>query len=533
LIGQIAAALDHAHQRGIVHRDVKPGNVLMDGDWALLTDFGIAKMAEASIKLTGTGVGIGTPAYMSPEQGQGLEVDHRTDIYALGVILFEMLTGQIPHDAETPFGIVLKRLNEPLPIPRSINPTIPEPVERVILKALAPDPNYRFQSAGEMAQALSKAVEPAPAAPVATAAPSAPALARTIAAPGRPTAGPRRKIPLWVWATAGGAILMILLAIGLGITLRGDEDKPVTVIARANQTRQPASESASEPMDASTPTRTVQAVAEVPLSTVTSAPTAPVRPPTETTVPTAAATATALPPTETPVPTTAPTATPPPPTRTPVPTAVPTATSPPPTAVPPPAPTLPPVVAYWPIPLGTAANGASDFLSPPVGAIALEGIPFQLSDREFKSQASPSPNNGYPTSASLTMDVPQAYRAHLLLTTGNGFNAFNGSVVGQVMAYCNGAGISLTDLVLGRDLREWHVAENVVSTASRVRQVWSGAIATFPDLNGHYDMLSLNLPDACRNGRLTRLDVIDSSANTVGSLDPGLNFVGVTVEYFQ
>ena len=157
MIGQIAGALDHAHQRGIIHRDVKPGNVLMDGEWALLTDFGLAKMTEASVQLTGSGVGVGTPAYMSPEQGQGGTVDHHTDIYSLGVILFEMLTGQIPHHAETPFAIVLKRVTEPLPIPRTLNPDIPEAVERVILKALARDPAERFSSAGEMAAALKKA----------------------------------------------------------------------------------------------------------------------------------------------------------------------------------------------------------------------------------------------------------------------------------------------------------------------------------------------------------------------------------------
>jgi serine/threonine protein kinase len=154
LVGQIASALDYAHRQGVVHRDVKPANVLMDGDWALLTDFGLAKMTEASVALTGTGVGIGTPAYMSPEQGQGLRVDHRTDIYSLGIILYEMLTGRIPHEAETPIAIVFKRATEPLPLPRTLNPKIPEAVERVILKALAREPGDRFASAGEMAAAL-------------------------------------------------------------------------------------------------------------------------------------------------------------------------------------------------------------------------------------------------------------------------------------------------------------------------------------------------------------------------------------------
>ena len=162
LIGQIAAALDCAHRLGIIHRDVKPSNVLMDGDWVLLGDFGLARMTEASVRLTGSGVGVGTPAYMSPEQGQGVALDHRTDVYSLGVILFEMLTGRIPHNAETPFAIVLRRVTEPLPMPRTLNPQIPESVERVILKALARDPNDRYASAGEMAQALKDAANGKP-----------------------------------------------------------------------------------------------------------------------------------------------------------------------------------------------------------------------------------------------------------------------------------------------------------------------------------------------------------------------------------
>jgi hypothetical protein len=104
---------------------------------------------------------------------------------------------------------------------------------------------------------------------------------------------------------------------------------------------------------------------------------------------------------------------------------------------------------------------------------------------------------------------------------------------GRVVAYCDGVAIPVADLQLGRDLREWHMADNVVSSASRPRQVWSGAIRAFPNLSGHYDMLSLDLPGACQSGRLTALELVDSSASTVNSLDPGLNLVGVTVEHYQ
>jgi tRNA A-37 threonylcarbamoyl transferase component Bud32 len=162
LTGQIASALDLAHHAGMVHRDVKPGNILMDGDWALLSDFGLAKMVESSVNLTGSGVGLGTPAYMSPEQAKAEKVDHHTDQYALAVIVYEMLTGQVPHQAETPLGTVVKRLSQPITPPRQLNPAIPSGVEAVLLKALSPQPQDRYYSAGQFARVLEAAFAASP-----------------------------------------------------------------------------------------------------------------------------------------------------------------------------------------------------------------------------------------------------------------------------------------------------------------------------------------------------------------------------------
>ncbi|MCP4424913.1 MAG: protein kinase [Chloroflexi bacterium] len=159
IIGQIGSALDYAHREGIIHRDVKPGNVLIDDQGnTYLTDFGLARMMVSSKEFTASGVSVGTPAYMSPEQGKGAKVDRRSDIYALGVVLFEMATGQVPFEAETPLAVLLKHITDPLPLPHMLKPNLPEPVERVILRALAKEPDDRFQSAGEMAQALATAV---------------------------------------------------------------------------------------------------------------------------------------------------------------------------------------------------------------------------------------------------------------------------------------------------------------------------------------------------------------------------------------
>ncbi len=152
----IADALAYAHQRGIVHRDVKPSNILFDeAGQPLLTDFGIAKILETDeATLTGTGLGVGTPEYMAPEQWQG-KAEPATDQYALGVVLYELLTGQKPYSAETPVAIALKQMNDPLPRPSAVVNGIPESVEKVLFKALAKDPADRYADMEAFGKALS------------------------------------------------------------------------------------------------------------------------------------------------------------------------------------------------------------------------------------------------------------------------------------------------------------------------------------------------------------------------------------------
>lgn len=158
ILEQISSALDYAHGQGVIHRDVKPSNILLPKpDWPLLTDFGLAKIVGGS-QLTLTGSIAGTPAYMSPEQGQGENVDARSDIYSLGIVLYEMATGVVPFYAETPMAIVVKHIIDPLPLPTSKNPNLSTDVERVILKALAKNRSDRYQRVSDLSAAFNAAI---------------------------------------------------------------------------------------------------------------------------------------------------------------------------------------------------------------------------------------------------------------------------------------------------------------------------------------------------------------------------------------
>src|SRR5918996_4464135 len=157
---QLTDALSYAHGYGIIHRDLKPANALIDSRGNIfLTDFGIAKLLEsASPRLTQTDAIMGTPAYISPEQAQGQPVDQRSDIYSLGIILYEMVTGSVPYTAETPLAVLFKHISDPLPPPSLVKPDVPASIEQVILKALAKEPKDRFDTAAEFLAAWKRAL---------------------------------------------------------------------------------------------------------------------------------------------------------------------------------------------------------------------------------------------------------------------------------------------------------------------------------------------------------------------------------------
>ena len=161
MLKQVAAALDYAHRQGVVHRDLKPSNIMIDREGnAFVTDFGIARASGNEENLTGAGDLIGTPAYMSPEQSRGdADVDSAADLYALGVMVFEMLTGGVPYKHESSLGVLMAHLNDPVPSARSRNKTLPEAVEPVLQRAMAKDKSRRYPTAEALVADLAKALK--------------------------------------------------------------------------------------------------------------------------------------------------------------------------------------------------------------------------------------------------------------------------------------------------------------------------------------------------------------------------------------
>jgi predicted Ser/Thr protein kinase len=236
IIGQVASALDYAHQQGFVHRDIKPSNIMLRADdHVTLTDFGIAK-AMGGTRLTQTGSIIGTPEYMSPEQVRGLPVDHRADIYSLGIVAYEMLAGQVPFSGDTA-SVLYKQAHEAPPPIRARAIHVPAYVAGAIDHALAKDPALRFAAATAFAQALSGA------GPIGTDAAAAALPVQPAAIPTPPPARPVAVRPLRSWGIwAVGGVAAFVCAIGLlalaGLTGKTLSMQSVAVAPRSTVTSQ-------------------------------------------------------------------------------------------------------------------------------------------------------------------------------------------------------------------------------------------------------------------------------------------------------
>jgi serine/threonine protein kinase len=154
IMKDVLHGLGYAHSQNIIHRDIKPANIMLTSRGeAVVTDFGIAQIV-GSTTYTVSGALMGTLSYMAPEQGLQGHCDQRSDLYSLGIVFYEMLTGYTPFDADTPLAILMKHLNDPLPLPRQIDPALPSALEHIVLKVLSKDPEDRYQNTGEMAAAL-------------------------------------------------------------------------------------------------------------------------------------------------------------------------------------------------------------------------------------------------------------------------------------------------------------------------------------------------------------------------------------------
>jgi serine/threonine-protein kinase len=294
VIKRIGSALDSAHLQGVIHRDLKPGNILLDqhGD-AYLGDFGIAHLTTAQTALTASGRLVGTPTYMSPEQVYGDKVlDGRSDIYALGVILYQMLTGEAPYRADTPAKVMMKHVMDPVPNVLDEKPDLPVACESVIRKAMAKERDERYPTVNEMAAALTAvtktvtrpdlpfpetltmaepdltiprdSIKPQPA--LVTTPPSLGGTALTADLPASIPQLPEQKVSIWIWIGAGVALLAIIVLVVSVLIVAGN-----TFLAGGGKATETPTLAATSDLEPTTSVEQPTALAET-LATATAVP---------------------------------------------------------------------------------------------------------------------------------------------------------------------------------------------------------------------------------------------------------------------
>jgi serine/threonine protein kinase len=232
VVNSVGSALAYAHKLGILHRDIKPSNVMIAKDGAMyLADFGLARIAEAGESTMSSDSIMGTPQYISPEQAMGKkDLDAGTDIYSFGVMLYEMVVGHVPFSADTPFSIIHDHIYTPLPLPMKVNPNVPEPVQRVLLKALAKDRLDRYTSTEELMTAFKEAWTEAGVPMQGTAIIMRSTISRdktgsqkqAVSSEDKTAAAPKnvKKNSSWMWVSIGLIILLCLVVIGLAVRNR-------------------------------------------------------------------------------------------------------------------------------------------------------------------------------------------------------------------------------------------------------------------------------------------------------------------------
>jgi serine/threonine protein kinase/Tfp pilus assembly protein PilF len=248
ILATVASALTYAHDQGILHRDIKPSNIMLDQHGTpYIADFGLARIAQAGESTMSQDMMLGTPQYISPEQAKGVhDLGPGTDIYSLGVVIYELTVGRVPFNADTPYAIVHDHIYKPLPLPSKVNPAVPLSVERVLLRALAKEPEARYQSAVEMVDDFQQAVQSEALTELSAARYQPPAVSSTaetlpetpsspppyggVPSPVPPTGGTtsqrvgRRRANLWIVGGVGALLLVCLVGLFIAASAVSDHD---------------------------------------------------------------------------------------------------------------------------------------------------------------------------------------------------------------------------------------------------------------------------------------------------------------------